>query len=121
MQVMSSETTKIKTFETGAIRSTDADEYRYDLITPIGLARLAKTCKEGADKYGDNNWLKGMPATVLLNHAIRHLYLYLEGDMTEDHLAHAAWNVLAVCHFEETMPQMIDVQKLHFRFPEDEK
>lgn len=108
---MLSDTTKTKTFDTGAIRSTDADEYRYDLITPIGLARLAKTCKEGADKYGDNNWLKGMPATVFLNHAIRHLYLYLEGDMSEDHLAHAAWNVLAVCHFEETMPQMIDVQK----------
>ena len=36
-------------------------------------------------------------------------YLWLEGDRAEDHLAHAAWNILGVCHFEEAMPSMIDV------------
>lgn len=99
------------TFPSGAIRSADANHVRFDLITPIGLRRLAETCAEGAAKYGDFNWQKGIPASQMLNHAIRHLYLWLEGDAAEDHLAHAAWNILGVCHFEEAMPEMIDVPR----------
>ena len=96
-------------FATGAVRGTDADGERWDLITPIGLRRLAEACAEGATKYGEHNWQKGIPASVMLNHAIRHVYLYLAGDMSEDHLAHAAWNILGVCHFEELLPEMIDI------------
>ncbi len=96
-------------FSTGAVRSTDADGERWDLITPIGLRRLAETCAEGARKYGEHNWQKGIPASVMLNHAIRHIYLYLAGDNSEDHLAHAAWNILGVCHFEEALPEMMDI------------
>jgi hypothetical protein len=99
----------VTTFSTGAVRGTDAENVRFDLITPIGLRRLAETCAEGAKKYGDRNWLRGIPASVMLNHAIRHIYLWLEGDRTEDHLAHASWNILGVCHFEEAMPEMINV------------
>jgi hypothetical protein len=99
----------MQTFPTGAVRSTDANNVRFDLITPIGLRRLAETAAEGARKYGDRNWLKGIPASVMLNHAIRHVYLWLQGDATEDHLAHAAWGLFGVMHFEEAMPEMIDV------------
>ncbi len=66
------------------------------------------TYAEGAVKYGARNWLKGIPASDLINHAIRHIYLWLGGDMSEDHLAHAVWNLLAVMHFEDTKPDMID-------------
>ena len=103
---MSADLTK---FPSGAVRSNDAANVRFDLITPIGLRRLAETCAEGAKKYGAYNWEKGIPASEMLNHAIRHIYLWLEGDRGEDHLAHAAWNILGVCHFEETLPAMIDV------------
>jgi hypothetical protein len=96
-------------FPTGAVRGTDAAGVRFDLITPIGLRRLAETCAEGAAKYGPFNWTRGIPASEMLNHAIRHIYLWLQGDAEEDHLAHAAWNILGVCHFEEAMPDMIDV------------
>ena len=101
--------TNMTTFSTGAVRGSDADDVRFDLITPIGLRRLAETCAEGAKKYTDHNWERGIPASVMLNHAIRHIYLWLEGDDSEDHLAHAAWNILGVCHFEETKPELIDV------------
>jgi hypothetical protein len=94
------------THATGAVRSSDADGTRYDLITPIGLRRLAETCKEGADRYGDFNWEKGFPIADLLNHAIRHVYLYLAGDRSEDHLSHAAWNVLGAIHSEELWPEL---------------
>ena len=98
----------IKTFETGAVRSRDADNVRYDLITPIGLRRLAETYAEGARKYGANNWRKGIPASDLINHAIRHIYLWLDGDSREDHLAHAVWNLMTCMHFEEVRPELMD-------------
>lgn len=97
------------TYPTGAVRSGDAEATRFDLITPVGLRRLAETCAEGAAKYGDRNWEKGFPASSLMNHALRHLNLWLAGDASEDHLAHAAWNVLALMHFEEQRPDMVDV------------
>lgn len=91
---------------TGAMRSTDADKERYDLISPTLMRRLAETCAEGAKKYGPYNWEKGFPVSDLLNHALRHLYLYLSGDRQEDHLAHALWNVGAACHSEEKWPEL---------------
>jgi hypothetical protein len=98
-----------KTFSSGAVRSKDADNTRFDLITPIGLRRLAETYAEGSLKYSDWNWLKGIPASDLMNHAMRHLVLWLSGDRTEDHLAHASWNLFSIMHFEETREDLIDV------------
>jgi len=98
------------TFSTGATRSADARGERWDLIPSVGLRRVAETSAEGAAKYGENNWKKGIPVSDLLNHAIRHIYMYLEGDVSEDHLGHAAWNLLAACHMEETREDMLDVE-----------
>ena len=103
------EPTAVTQFPSGAVRSSDASDVRFDLITPIGLRRLAETCAEGAAKYGSRNWERGIPASVMLNHALRHIYCWLAGDASEDHLAHAAWNLLGVCHFEEANPDMIDI------------
>jgi hypothetical protein len=100
---MTANTTK---FATGAVRSADTQGVRYDLISPVGLRRVAETCKEGAEKYSDFNWERGMPIHDLLNHAIPHIYKYLSGDRTEDHLAHAAWNLMAAMHSEELWPEL---------------
>lgn len=97
----------VKKFETGAVRSTDADNVRYDQISPFALRRLAETCAYGANKYGVGNWLKGIPSDDLFNHAVNHLYSWLAGDRSEDHLAHAVWNIMAIMHFEETNPKLI--------------
>lgn len=102
-------TSGFKKFSSGAVRSSDADNTRFDLISPIGLERLAMTCAEGAKKYGDHNWTKGMPVSECLNHCLRHVNMYLAGDKTEDHMAHAAWNLFAVMHFEKTRPDLVDV------------
>jgi hypothetical protein len=88
-------------FATGAVRSSDAEATRYDLISPIGLEAVARTCAEGAAKYSDYNWEHGMPVHDLLNHALRHIYRYLAGDRSEDHLPHAAWGLLAAIHSEQ--------------------
>ena len=93
-------------FGTGAVRSDTVEAFRYDLVSPIGLREVARTCAEGAAKYGDWNWEKGMPVHDLLNHAIAHVYQYLSGDRSEPHLPHAAWNLLAAIHSEELWPKL---------------
>lgn len=93
-------------YESGAVRSSDAESYRYDLISPIGLAAVAAACAEGAAKYGAWNWEAGMPATDMLNHALRHIYMFLGGDRSEDHLGHAAWNLMAAIHSLEVWPDL---------------
>ena len=85
-------------FESGAVRSPDAQGVRFDLISPIALEAVAATYAEGAAKYSDFNWERGMPVHDLLNHAIRHIYLFLSGDRSEPHLPHAAWGLMAAIH-----------------------
>lgn len=94
-------------FDTGAVRGTDANGTRFDLISPHILQALAETYAEGAKKYGDDNWLKGIPSKDLMNHALRHINLWQLGDTSEDHLAHAMWNLGAIIHFTKTRPELI--------------
>lgn len=103
---MSQAPVELHKFETGAVRSTDADDTRYDLISPIGLEAVAKTCAEGAAKYGAFNFEKGIPVSNLLDHAVRHIYKFLAGDRSEPHLPHAAWNLLAAIHSEAMWPEL---------------
>ena len=99
-------------FKTGAVRGEvkfNEFPHRFDLISHIGERRLAETYGEGSIKYGDDNWLKGIPIKDLMNHAKNHINLYLGGDDTEDHLAHAAWNLFTAMHMEEMEPKMNDL------------
>jgi hypothetical protein len=95
----------VERFATGAVRGT-AIEGRYDLIPLVGLRRLAETCAEGARKYGENNWARGIPSSNVINHALAHIANYLDGDRTEDHLAHAAWGLFVAMHNEERRPDV---------------
>jgi len=98
-------------FKSGAVRSDDCKNVRYDLITPIGLRCVAEAYAEGAVKYSDYNCEKGMPVSDLLNHAIAHIYKYLGGDRSESHLGHAAWGLLMACHSAELWPHLNTLQR----------
>lgn len=90
---------------TGAVRDRQAGKGRYDLITPIGLKRLALHYENGAKKYSERNWEKGMPLSWFIDSAIRHIYSYLSGDRSEDNWAAVAWNALGFIHMEEMIRQ----------------
>lgn len=96
-------------FDTGSKRDTRKGKGRYDLISTVGLKRLAGMYERGADKYTDRNWEKGQPISRLMDSLIRHAFNYMEGEQTEDHLAAVAWNAFAAMHMEEKMPQMQDL------------
>lgn len=62
---------------------------RFDLMPPKAIHEVAKVLKRGAEKYGENNW-HAIPTREHLEHLIRHAYLWLDGDTSEDHLANVA-------------------------------
>lgn len=94
-----------QTFDTGAKRDTHSDKLRYDLITPWGLARLAKVYTDGSKHYGDRNWEKGMPLSRCVASMERHLMAFKQRDNSEDHLAQMVWNGMAILHYQEMMAQ----------------
>lgn len=101
---------QLRTFDTGSKRSVEADAERYDLISEIGLERLARTYAEGIAKgYEMHNWRLGQPFSVVLNHVLWHLNKYKKGENGEDHLAHAAFGLFALMEFETTHTELNDL------------
>lgn len=97
-----------RTFDTGAVRDAAKDKPRPDLISPYFLVRLghwlrigAMPKEEGGKGYGERNWEKGMPMSVLVASAFRHLIGVMLGDTSEDHYSGLGFNVMALTHFDE--------------------
>jgi hypothetical protein len=86
--------------------SNEITEVRYDLIPYEGLHQVACTHAEGASKYGEFNWERGMPVSDLQNHSIKHIRQYMKGDSSEPHLAHAAWGDFASMHSLQMWPHL---------------
>ena len=82
-------------FGTGSVRDTRDGKGRYDLLPPYAVHRIARHFENGAVKYGDRNWELGQPLSRYVDSALRHLYKHLAGARDEDHMAAAAWNVMA--------------------------
>jgi hypothetical protein len=62
--------------------------HRFDLLDPAALYEMTNVLDSGARKYGDNNW-KAIPVESHLNHLLAHVFAYLSGDRTVDHLSNA--------------------------------
>lgn len=97
-------------FETGAVRDMETGKGRFDLLPACAVARLARHYENGAIKYEDRNWEKGIPISVMMDSALRHMFKYLDGQTDEDHLVAAAWNIMGAMWTEEKMPEMQDLK-----------
>lgn len=91
---------KRQEFSTGAIRDTQENKGRFDLIPPIVEERLAKHYENGSAKYGDNNFRLGIPVKRYIDSCRRHLNKYRMGMTDEDHLIAAIWNLAAIVETE---------------------
>ena len=69
-----------------------ATPYAFHFLPPHAMFAAAEVAKYGAEKYGetlfDRNYKK-IPPEEHVNHAIQHLFAYLAGDESDDHLSHA--------------------------------
>ena len=64
-------------------------------VAPNLTLELAHHYEDGAKKYGDNNWRKGIPAHCYIDSALRHYLKYLRGDKDEPHDRAFCWNIVA--------------------------
>lgn len=58
------------------------------------LLEVSKHFEEGALKYGENNWQKGIPTYCYIDSAIRHYLKYRRGDQDENHARAFVWNIM---------------------------
>jgi hypothetical protein len=96
-------------YPSGAQRDNREDKGRFDLIAMQGLFRLARLYEAGAKKYADRNWEQGMNISRYCDAAMRHLSKYISGCDDEDHLSAVVFNVFAIMHHEEKMPELQDL------------
>ena len=55
---------------------------------------ISKHFEEGAKKYGENNWQKGIPVHCYIDSAVRHYLKFLRGDKDEPHDRAFCWNII---------------------------
>ena len=98
--------------ETKGLRFNEG-KVRYDLLEPYAIEQLAKVFTKGAEKYAPFNWLKGMEWSKCLASLKRHLAAFEQGvDYDNEsellHMAHVAWNALALVSYYKYHPQYDD-------------
>lgn len=84
----------------GGLRYDEGKEAVY-LMPPDALMELGRVYGVGAKKYAPRNWERGMRLSKVLGPLMRHLFRWQMGqDRDEEsgqlHLAHVAWNALAL-------------------------
>lgn len=61
---------------------------------PTMILEVSKHFAEGAEKYQEDNWKKGIPLKSYLNSGVRHYLKWLRGDADEAHDKAFCWNVI---------------------------
>lgn len=91
---------------------------RYDLLEPYAIEQLAKVFTKGAEKYADNNWLQGLKWSNVTSSLKRHLAAFEQGEDFDKetqllHIAHVAWNAMALVSNYKYHPDLDDRLNKH--------
>ena len=63
---------------------------------PKALLELSKHFEQGAIKYGERNWEKGLPESCYIDSAIRHYLKWMDGRTDEPHDRAVIWNLICL-------------------------
>lgn len=67
--------------------------------------------EEGAKKYGENNWQKGIPVHCYIDSAVRHYLKFMRGDKDEPHDRAFCWNIMCAIWTCKHKPELNDYAK----------
>lgn len=87
------------------------DEAFNESITTAAL-ELSIHFRDGAEKYGEYNWQKGIPTHCYVDSAVRHYLKWLRGDKDERHDRAFLWNIVCLIWTLENKPEMDDLKKM---------
>ena len=70
---------------------------------------LSKHYEEGAKKYAEDNWKKGIPYHCYVDSAVRHYLKWRRGDTDEHHNRAFVWNIVGLAWTDKHKPEMDDL------------
>lgn len=73
------------------------------------MLELAKHYEDGAKKYSENNWQKGIPSHCYIDSGVRHYLKFRRGDMDEPHGRAFLWNLFGALWTHQHKPEFIDL------------
>lgn len=79
----------------------------WDLST--AMIEVSKHYEDGANKYAERNWEKGIPLHCYIDSGVRHYLKYLRGDTDERHDRAFIWNLLGALWTAKNKPELIDL------------
>ena len=85
--------------------SSESDEMGFY----TALLEVSKHYEDGAKKYAERNWEKGIPIHCYIDSGVRHYLKFLRGDSDERHDRAFIWNMLGAIWTQEKVPEMIDL------------
>jgi hypothetical protein len=94
----------------------DQGKPRLGLISSIATTKKAEVMSIGAEKYGVDNWRKGIAWSRVIDALMRHINAYNSGETLDketgkSHMAHAACCVDFLLEYEDTHPGFDDRYK----------
>jgi len=78
---------------------------------PTIILEVSKHFEDGAVKYGQNNWQKGIPVYCYIDSAVRHYLKFLDGQTDEPHDRAFIWNLLCCIWTCKHKPELNDYRK----------
>lgn len=76
------------------------------------LEQLSKHYEKGAEKYGENNWKKGLPFKSFRDSGLRHTIQFLKnGNDNENHFIAAIWNFVNLLWLVYNRPELCGGEK----------
>lgn len=90
-----------RVFDSGSKRDDDSGKPLVNHLDPYVRLRYGYLLRQGANKYGKNNWKLGQPTETALESLHRHLAKFELGDVDEDHLSAIIFNVQLIMKNEE--------------------
>lgn len=81
-------------------------ENPYDMFLEVAIH-----FEQGALKYGENNWQKGIPVHCYIDSAVRHYLKHRRGDTDEPHNRAFVWNLLCAMWTCKNKPELNEYKK----------
>lgn len=86
----------------------DYSRCHFDCLETM-ILEYAKHMEEGAQKYQERNWEKGIPLHCFIDSGVRHLLKFYRGDSDERHDRAFVWNVLGAIWTVRNHPELCDL------------
>lgn len=86
-------------------------DIRFCGSTETMLLEVSKHFANGAKKYAENNWRKGIPVKSYIDSAVRHYLKFSRGDEDEPHDLAFCWNLLCAIWTCKHKPELNEYAK----------